>query len=207
MGRRREHDLDAVLDHARSLWAEGGAGAVTIRALSAASGVSNGAIYHAFGSRDGLMATVWTREAGRLLDLQDTLVQSARDAAPDPEAAAVAAVVAAATAPATYAVEHPDGARLLLSVTDDRLLDGDLAPEQRDHLLSLRTSLGSRIAGLSTQLWGRDDRAAQAVVRACVVQLPAALLHPRALLDAATARSLLERAVRGVLAGPPPPPA
>ena len=38
-----------------------GPAAVTIRAISSATGVSNGAVYHTFGSRAGVLARAWLR--------------------------------------------------------------------------------------------------------------------------------------------------
>jgi AcrR family transcriptional regulator len=61
MARPRVHDPDRVLDAAESLVVACGPAAVTIRAISAAVGVSNGAVYHTFGSRMGLLARAWLR--------------------------------------------------------------------------------------------------------------------------------------------------
>ncbi len=59
MPRPRVHDLDRLLDTAEHLAAEDGA--VSVRSLAAAAGVSNGAIYHAFGSINALLGRVWLR--------------------------------------------------------------------------------------------------------------------------------------------------
>jgi AcrR family transcriptional regulator len=48
-----------VLDAALALVDEGGLGAVTISALTARSGVSNGSVYHHFGSRAGVFAVLY----------------------------------------------------------------------------------------------------------------------------------------------------
>ena len=77
VGRPRAHDVDVLLDHARTLWVEQGVSGVTIRALSVETGASNGAIYHAFGSRDGLLVRVWSREAERFLAVQSDAVDTA----------------------------------------------------------------------------------------------------------------------------------
>jgi AcrR family transcriptional regulator len=48
----------AVLDHAGRLFDRRGFEAVSIADLTAASGVSNGSIYHHFGSKDGVLAAL-----------------------------------------------------------------------------------------------------------------------------------------------------
>ena len=70
MARPREHDLDELLDHARAIWVREGRKALTIRSLSSASGVSNGAIYNAFGARGSVLAAVWIREADSFILFQ-----------------------------------------------------------------------------------------------------------------------------------------
>lgn len=204
MGRPREHDLEAVLDHARRLWVAGGPAGVTIRALASESGVSNGAIYHAFGSRDGLLARVWCREAQRFLELQRAAVESVLDGGGPVADAAVAAVVAAALAPTAYAEHDEAGARLLLATTGDELADRDLAPAERAELRRLRRQLTRLITDLADRQWGRTDAAALTTIRYCVVDLPAALLLARRGLTDPVARHALELAVRGVVSEPPP---
>ena len=88
----------------KQLAVEGGVKAVTIRAVSERAGISNGAIYHAFGSRGGLVGRAWVRAARRFLALQ----QEAVDAEDDP----VRAVIAAADAPAVFSEQYPSSARL-----------------------------------------------------------------------------------------------
>src|SRR5271156_2609962 len=98
MPRPRVYEPDRVLDAVESLAVASGPAAVTIRAISAAVGVSNGALYHTFGSRSGLMGRAWLRAGPRFLPAQNALVdQALSEAGPQ---AAVAAVVAAADVPA-----------------------------------------------------------------------------------------------------------
>ena len=201
MGRPRQYDLDDLLGHARDLWIGRGVDGLTIRALSSASGASNGAVYHAFGSRAGLLARVWAQEAGRFLAFQRDRVREAML-----EGDATAALVAAALAPATYATSNADGARLLLVATADDLLVADLDDAGRTQLLELQKELGALLIDLASALWGRRDGAAVAVVRHCVVALPGALLlESRDLADPLAAHSL-ENAVRGIASVAPPGP-
>lgn len=196
MGRPRKHDPEALLDHARRLWAGDGVEALTLRSLSDVSGVSNGAIYHAFGSRDGLLAAVWAREAERFVTYQRAVVDQALSA-DDP----VGAVLAAAAAPAGYARHDEDGARLLLSVAPESVRPSET---DRERHTRLRTALGAIVADLARALWGREDAAALRVVRHCVVDLPGALLLSPSRVSDPLAIEVLERAVRGVVAVPPP---
>src|SRR6476469_2646221 len=109
MPRPRVYDLDRVLDAAEALAVASGPGAVTIRGISAAIGVSNGALYHSFGSRAGLLAQAWLRAGRRFLDSQAALVNNTLSgtlsgalSAPGRDAG-IAAVAAAADAPAVFA--------------------------------------------------------------------------------------------------------
>src|SRR5581483_3355818 len=108
MPRPRVHEPDRVLDAVESLAVTSGPAAVTIRAISDTVGVSNGALYHTFGSRSGLMGRAWLRAGRRFLSLQGDLVEQSQ--------APAAAVLAAAEAPAVFAEQYPDSSRLLLTV-------------------------------------------------------------------------------------------
>lgn len=86
MPRPRMHDPQAILDVAESLAVRCGPAAVTIRAVGDAVGVSNGALYHEFGSRSGLLTRAWLRAVHRLQTVLTELVETA-----EPGAAAIAA--------------------------------------------------------------------------------------------------------------------
>lgn len=176
MPRPRVHDLDQLLDAAERLAVESGAAAVTVRALSDLTGVSNGAIYHAFGSRAGLVGRAWLRAARRFLDLQRDMVEAAL-AGGDPSEAAAGAVVAAADAPAQFVLDHPSSGRFLLTVRRSELLgSADLPADVAAELQDLDHGLTDLFVKLSRALWSRADRAAVDVIRDCVVELPNALL-------------------------------
>src|SRR5271156_5729812 len=112
MPRPRVHEPDQVLDAVESLAVKSGPAAVTIRAISAAVGVSNGALYHTFGSRSGLMGRAWLRAGRRFLGVHNNLVDKALSTS-GPQAP-VAAVVAAADAPAAVATQDPDSSTVRL---------------------------------------------------------------------------------------------
>lgn len=214
MPRPRAHDLDQVLDTAEQLVVDGGRQGLTVRRLAAASGVSNGAIYHAFGSLAVVQGRMWLRAATEFLDLQTELTDHALGRAPETEAdTAVRAVVAAADAPARFAHRRPAAARMLLTVRREQLLGPELPTDLADALIGLDRRLVSEVlCRLAWALWGRRDGPSVEVITTCVFDLPTALFR-RAVTDLAAdgtaqisteARERLEAAVRAVLSCPPP---
>jgi AcrR family transcriptional regulator len=200
MPRPRVHEPDRVLDAVESLAVATGPGAVTIRAVSAAVGVSNGALYHTFGSRSGLMGRAWIRAAQRFFSLQNTMVDEAL-ADGDPRAA----VVAAADAPAVFAEQHPESSKLLWAVSREELLDSDLPDDVAAQLHDLHRLLIGLMIRLAVNLWDRKDPSAVDTITTCIVDLPTAIVLRRDRLANPTAREHLRASVRAVLdVGPPP---
>ncbi|BDT87184.1 TetR/AcrR family transcriptional regulator [Nocardia cyriacigeorgica] len=205
MPRPRIHDPDAVLDAATHLAATSGPAAVTIRAVAAATGVSNGAIYHSFGSRAQLLARAWLRAAHRFLEMQNAQVDAVLPATPQPGSpACVDAVVAAAATPALFAREHPDSSALLLTISRDQLLGDDLPEALADELAGTDRALVGLMIRLAQAMWERRDARAVAVITTCLVDLPTAILLRRNQIDSPHAQHQLRAAVRAVLdVGPP----
>lgn len=212
--RPRVHDLDRLLDIAEQLVVDGGPERLTVRRLAAATGVSNGAIYHAFSSLAALQGRMWLRAATEFLGLQTELIDQTLGEAPETDFdTAVNAVVAAADAPARFAHRHPAAARMLLTVRREQLLGPELPTDLADALLDLdRQLVSSVLCRLAFSLWGRRDGPSVEVITTCVVDLPTALFR-RALAELAAdhtaqinadTRARLEVAVRAVLALPPP---
>ncbi|MEB3033265.1 TetR/AcrR family transcriptional regulator [[Mycobacterium] nativiensis] len=191
MPRPRVHDPDRVLDAVESLAARSGPAAVTIRAVSEAAGVSNGAVYHRFGSRAGLVGAAWLRAARCFLAMQGELVSAALEPAD--------AVIAAADAPVAFAERHPEASKLLSAINRDELLDNDLPAELSDQLRHVDAELIGLLIRLADALWDRRDAAAVATITTCVVDLPTAIVLSRSRLGCATARAQLHAAVRAVL--------
>ncbi|WNG90502.1 TetR/AcrR family transcriptional regulator [Mycobacterium sp. ITM-2016-00317] len=192
-------DLEPLLDAAEQAAAEAGPRAVTIRALSERTGISNGAIYHAFGSRGGLLGQVWLRAARRFLTEQRAAVA---DALPDgPQAA----VVAAAQCPAVFLENHRASALYLLALPRGELIGArDVPAGLADELRNLDGELAGLLVELAEHMWGRRDRHAVAAIRACVVDLPTALLLRGQQPPDSAARERLVAAVRAVLTLTPP---
>ncbi len=200
MPRPRVYDLDAVLDAAESLAVEAGPAGVTTRSVAAAAGISNGAIYHNFGSRTELVARTWLRAARRFLDVQTELVDAAlARVAADP----VDAVVAAAQAPAVFYERQPQSAQLVWRVQRDQLLGPDLPASLAAELNDLDRRLIELMVRLSSHLWGRRDGAAVDAITVCIVDLPTAIILSRNRISNSWARGRLSAAVRAVLADEP----
>lgn len=191
MPRPRVHDPDRVLDAVESLAARSGPTAVTIRAISEATGVSNGAVYHGFGSRAGLVGAAWLRAARNFLAVQGELVS----AAPEP----ADAVIAAADAPVAFAELRPTASKLLSVINRDDLIDADLPAELAAQLGHVDAELIGLLIRLAAALWDRRDAAAVDTITTCVVDLPTAIVLSRDRLGSATARAQLHAAVRAVL--------
>jgi len=204
MPRPRVYDPDTVLDAVEALTARSGPATVSIRAIGAEVGVSNGAVYHTFTSRAGLMGHAWLRAGRRFLALQTAMVDEAF--AKPGKGVAIDAVVAAADAPVAFAEKFPDSARLVLSVRREEVLAGDVPVDVAAELRDLDRLLVELMIRLAMRMWDRKDAAAVDVITSCVVDLPTALLLRRKRLGNATAREQLHAAVRAVLTvGPPPP--
>lgn len=65
MARPRLHDADLLLDAALALAAAGGPAAVTMSAVTRATGAPSGSLYHLFGGQPGLAGALWARTAER----------------------------------------------------------------------------------------------------------------------------------------------
>ncbi|KAB2810885.1 TetR/AcrR family transcriptional regulator [Pimelobacter simplex] len=203
MPRQRLHSVDDLLDVAEQLVTSGDPAGLTLRALATSAGASNGTIYHAFGSREELLARLWLRATERL----GSLLTEATEATE--ATTGVEAVVAAALAPIRFTRAHPASAQLFFAQRSDQLFTADLPRALTDALAADRRQLTALLARLADGVWGRHDRHAVAAVATCVVDVPGgiarrALLEHRA-VDAAAERRI-EAAVRAILALPLDPP-
>ncbi len=204
MPRPRVYEPDRVLDAVESLAVASGPDAVTIRAISAAVGVSNGALYHTFESRAGLMGRAWLRAGQRFLTVQNALVEQAALPATEPQAA-LAAVAAAADAPVVFAERYPNSSKLLWAVSREELLESDLPDTVAGEVRDLQRLLIALMIRLAVNLWDRKDAGAVDTITTCIVDLPTAIVLRRDRLTDPTAREHLRAAVRAVLdVGPPP---
>ncbi|MGW3165261.1 TetR/AcrR family transcriptional regulator [Streptomyces sp. NPDC001142] len=111
---RGEATVEQVLEAALRIYASEGEAGLTVGAITKASGVSSGSVYHHFGNLHGVIATLALRSVGRLLDALTTALEQATDAR-----SGVRAVVRTYL---DFARAHPEAARLMHSVTADHEL-------------------------------------------------------------------------------------
>ena len=207
--RPRVHDLDSVLDVAERIVTEAGTAGLTLRRLATEAEMSNGSIYHAFSSKEELLARVWVRAAQRLLARQQARVTLALSATEKGGTqSAVEAIVATALAPIELATEHPASARLFFLQRREDLLTLTLPAAVADDIAAIQDSFTKLLIKLANARWSRRDRIAVEAITVCVVDLPGGLLrrrlHDAAGIDART-KTEIEAACRAILALPPPP--
>ncbi|MGV4983133.1 TetR/AcrR family transcriptional regulator [Streptomyces sp. NPDC001709] len=109
---RGEATVEQLLDAALRVYAESGEQGLTVAAVTRASGVSLGSLYHHFGSVDGLMNALLTRWLGRLLGELVAALEHTRTAH-----TGIRALVGAYL---NFVQEHRDAALLLHSSYADR---------------------------------------------------------------------------------------
>ena len=110
---RGEVTVEQLLDAALRVYGESGEQGLTVSAVTAASGVSPGSLYHHFGSMDGLLTALLMRWLERLLDRMVTALEHS-DSARDGVRALVEAYLA-------FIRDHRAAGLLLLSSRADEL--------------------------------------------------------------------------------------
>ncbi|MGW0813253.1 TetR/AcrR family transcriptional regulator [Streptomyces viridiviolaceus] len=110
---RGEATVELLLDAALRVYAEAGEPGLTVNAVTKASGVSLGSLYHHFGSIDGLVDALLMRWLERLLGEMVTALQHSRTAR--------TGVRALTRAYLSFVREHREAGMLLHSSRADRL--------------------------------------------------------------------------------------
>src|SRR6478736_3503608 len=150
MGRPKQHDdatRDALLAAAEQLVEQGGVGALSVRAVADAIGVSTRAVYSTFGSKEGLLEALAKRSFEMLRDAIAALPHTS-DPARD-------LVQAALTVFRPMAVEHPSLFRIAFLRAAP---DVELGPDTADAARSGYDLLTGRVQRLDEAglLGGRD---------------------------------------------------
>jgi AcrR family transcriptional regulator len=154
-----------------------------------------GSIYHAFGSRDTLLARLWIRAVER----SQTRFLEALESDTEP----VNCAAAAALSIYDFARDEPGDARLLVSLRREDLVQMPLPPDLAKNLADLNRPIEEAIASLTRRLFGRLSRQRAEQTALAVFDLPYGALR-RHLVSGkrppATLRAPLARAVRAALA-------
>jgi AcrR family transcriptional regulator len=191
MGRPATHTTAQFLDAATTLFAEGGARAVTMAATAKAAGAPNGSIYHRFPDRPALLAELWLRT---LRDFQDLFAATLGDAA------SVDAAVEAATSVVRWCRKHPEGARVL-DAGKQAFGPADWAPAALAAVTAAEEELRKVVKQATTTLPPLTGCTDEDVVLA-LVEIPRAVVHRYLSTDRTPppkAADLVERTVRKLL--------
>jgi AcrR family transcriptional regulator len=136
VGRPPKFSKDQMLDSALALVAQGGPTALSVSAVADRLGAPSGSIYHRFGSRDLLAASLWLRS---LENFQEGLLASLQNTD------AVDAVLAAATHVLRWSRANLTEAQMLLQYRSSDLLTDGWPDELRDRNRDLRRTLDSAV--------------------------------------------------------------
>jgi AcrR family transcriptional regulator len=181
-----------MLDAARGLLLEQGAGSATVEAIAGASGAPTGSIYHRFGSRVELLARLWLRAVYRS---QASFLAALEQE--DPHDAALAAAMSIIE----FCETEPADARLLTSFRREDLIrktSDQLAAE----LEAVNRPVERAVVRLARRLYGRPTRTALNRTLLAVFDLPYGATHRYLMTGAPIPSGLrgdLERAVVAVL--------
>lgn len=205
MARTRLHDLDDLLDVAEQIVTEADPTGLTLRSLAARTGASNGTIYHAFRSKEELLARLWLRASARLESIMSGVIGTLESE----KTSAVDAVVGVALAPVTLVRQHRGSARLFFGQRADQLFSSDLADDVVTDIRAMQARFADILNRLAAAMWGRTDGHAIGAIAACTVDIPGGLLR-RPLLEGRRVGTTIERrieaSVRAILTLPLPSP-
>jgi AcrR family transcriptional regulator len=148
MARTAKYRVEDMLAAATRLAAAGGPEAVTIAAISAATGAPVGSIYHRFESRDVLVAEAWlaTMEGFQVGYLE------ALGTRPDLRSGLQAALHIPA-----WVRDHPAAARILLLHRREDFVGPDQPPAVARRALDLNVGVRARIAAFARGVLGSDS--------------------------------------------------
>lgn len=159
MPRPPKFSSDQILDAAATLLAEVGPAALSVAAVARALGAPSGSIYHRFGSRDVLVATLWLRSVERFhAAITPTLDEA------DP----AAAVRRFALAVVEWSRTKPVDARMLLVHRSSDLLHDGWPPDLVERNRAQRARVAAMLRELERRLGATDVESRRRVAFAAV---------------------------------------
>ncbi len=198
MARPRRHDPDSILDATLELVLERGAPTSTVAAIARISGAPTGSIYHSFGSREVLLARLWTRAARR----SQAGFLAAAAGGPDPATAALQAAMSVFD----FARDQLADARLLASMRFEDLLGTPAEPALAAELRALNDPVKRSIADLAAELTGDRRARGREGVALATIDIPQGAIRRHLLAGRRppdTLRAPLEQAVGAALGAIP----
>lgn len=169
-----EQRRDALINAALELISEGPPGAVTVRAIAARAGVTQGLIRHYFKTKEDLKRAAYQRHMSQMLAIHHGALQTAPDT---PLAQLAAFIVASLTPP----VIDPKSMSLWAGFITDIRTDPEMQSIHERNYLVFRHQLAALIAKLDEN---RTDRQIHALSIACNAVLDGLWLEGCALPDA-----------------------
>jgi AcrR family transcriptional regulator len=185
-----------MLDAARDLLLEEGSWSATMEAIAATAGAPTGTLYHRFGSRDELIATLWIRAVYR--SQASFLASMERDDARE-------AALAAAMSVIDFCEQHPEDARLLVAFRREDLIRSLPHGPLADELEVLNRPVERAVVQLAQRLYGKRSRAALDRTLLAVFDLPYGAARRHLIVKQPLPSSLrtdVERAVAAVIDAP-----
>jgi AcrR family transcriptional regulator len=198
MARPRRHNPDSILDATLGLVLDRGAPTSTMAAIARASGAPIGSIYHSFGSREELLARLWTRAAKHS---QAGFLEAAAGGS-DPTTAALRAAMSVFD----FARDQLADARLLASMRFEDLLGMPAAPALTAELQALNDPIKRSIADLAAELAGDRRARGREAVALATIDIPQGAIRRHLLAGRQPPSSLrapLEQAVGAALGAIP----
>ena len=162
MGRPPKYSSDQILDTAQLLLAADGIAGLSVTRVADRLGAPSGSIYHRFGSRDLLVASLWLRAVS---DFQNALGPALGE--PD----AVEAARAMAQQIISWARTNPLSAQVLMLHRSTDLLDGEWPVELVERSRTQRSRVEQMIGDLCNRLGAVTTAERRRVVFA-VIDIP-----------------------------------
>jgi AcrR family transcriptional regulator len=186
-----------ILDVSRDLVLSGGARAVTVDRIVAASGAPKGSVYHRFSTVSDLLAAMWLRGVRRS---QARFLEPLK-AGGNPMDVAVAAGLAICD----FASEEPADARLLAALRREDLVGEVTDPELVSALQQVNRDLHEAVKALARRLYGRATRDAIERTTCAVIDLPQGAIRRHLVRGGPVPRNVrtqLAAAIRAALLDP-----
>jgi AcrR family transcriptional regulator len=177
---------DDFLEAALAIFAEQGASAVTVAAVSERLGSPTGSFYHRFASRDVLLGLLWIQA---VLEFQ-TGISGALEANDG---------LQAALHTPTWVRKHPEQARLLLLYDRKDFMHGEWPPELRERVAEMTKRIEGGSRRWARVIFGKEGREEIRLAQFLISELPIATVRQH-LLRGEPPPPLIDQVIRATYA-------